>query len=110
EEEERGRAGRKKQSSILGASFNFTNSIIGAGIIGIPAAIRLAGFVPGVILLVLVAVITDYTVLLLIKNGIISNKFSYQEMITEAFGRPGFWVLTITQLLFPFLVSKHSST
>ena len=45
---------------------------------GIPAAIRLAGFVPGVILLVLVAVITDYTVLLLIKNGIISNKFSYQ--------------------------------
>ena len=45
---------------------------------GIPASIRLAGFVPGVILLVLVAVITDYTVLLLIKNGIISNKFSYQ--------------------------------
>ena len=95
-EREGEREGGKKKSSILGASFNFTNSIIGAGIIGvcvcvcvcvcgelflclgIPAAIRLAGFIPGVILLVLVAVITDYTVLLLIKNGIISNKFSYQ--------------------------------
>ena len=45
---------------------------------GIPAAIKLAGFVPGILLLVLVAVVTNYTVLLLIKNGIISNKFSYQ--------------------------------
>ena len=104
-EREGEREGGKKRSSILGASFNFTNSIIGAGIIGIPAAIRLAGFIPGVVLLVLVAVITDYTVLLLIKNGIISNKFSYQEMITEAFGRVGFWILTITQLLFPFLAT-----
>ena len=46
--------------------------------IGIPAAIQLAGFVPGVMLLLLVAVITNYTVLLLIKNGIICGKFSYQ--------------------------------
>ena len=45
---------------------------------GIPAAIRLAGFVPGVVLLLLVAMVTNYTVLLLIKNGIISGKFSYQ--------------------------------
>ena len=50
--------------------------------IGIPAAIRLSGFVPGVILLVLVAVVTNYTVLLLIKNGIISGKYSYQVQIT----------------------------
>ena len=45
---------------------------------GIPAAIRLSGFLPGVLLLLLVAVITNYTVLLLIRNGIISGKFSYQ--------------------------------
>ena len=45
---------------------------------GIPAAVRLAGFVPGVILLLVVAVVTNYTVLLLIKDGLIAGKSSYQ--------------------------------
>lgn len=32
----------------------------------------------GVVLLTLVALITDYTVVLLIKDGIMAGKFSYQ--------------------------------
>jgi hypothetical protein len=40
------------------AVFNMINSIIGAGIIGIPYALNEAGFMMGVALLVVVAVIT----------------------------------------------------
>lgn len=92
----------KHTSSLAGASFNFINSIIGAGIIGIPSALHEAGFGTGVVLLTLVALITDYTVLLLIKDGIMAGKFSYQEMVTVAFGRPGYIFLTVAQFLFPF--------
>ena len=45
---------------------------------GIPSALHEAGFGTGVVLLTLVALITDYTVLLLIKDGIMAGKFSYQ--------------------------------
>ena len=48
-------------SSILGASFNFTNSIIGAGIVGLPSALNAAGFISGIALCVLVSVLTDIT-------------------------------------------------
>ncbi len=39
------------QSSIAGSCFNFVNSIIGAGIIGIPYALDEGGFVLGLFLL-----------------------------------------------------------
>ena len=48
----------KKKSSLLGASSNLVNSIVGAGIIGIPYAFRMSGLLPGVLLLVLVALLT----------------------------------------------------
>lgn len=48
----------KKKSDISGACSNLVNSIVGAGIVGIPFAIKEAGFVAGVILLVLVSYFT----------------------------------------------------
>mmetsp|Transcript_247 Transcript_247/g.391 ORF Transcript_247/g.391 Transcript_247/m.391 type:complete len:680 (+) Transcript_247:108-2147(+) len=48
-----------KQSGKLGASANLINSIVGAGIIGIPYALRQSGLVAGVILLILVSYLTD---------------------------------------------------
>ena len=70
--------------------------------VGIPAALRQSGFLTGTVLLILVAIITDYTVILLIKDAFLANKFSYQEMVTAAFGRPGYWYLTFAQFFFPF--------
>ncbi len=45
---------------------------------GIPAALMQSGFSVGVVLLVVMAIITDYTVILLIRNGLLVNKFTYQ--------------------------------
>jgi hypothetical protein len=42
-------------STIIEATFNFTNSIIGAGIIGMPYAFAKAGFFTGLVLLVFLA-------------------------------------------------------
>lgn len=58
-----------KKSSILGASSNLVNSIVGAGIIGIPYALRMSGLWAGIILLILVAVLTDKSLRLLIEQA-----------------------------------------
>ncbi|XP_016120602.1 putative sodium-coupled neutral amino acid transporter 11, partial [Sinocyclocheilus grahami] len=50
--------GKSGTSSISSASFNFINSIIGSGIIGLPYSLSQAGLPMGLLLLILVAFIT----------------------------------------------------
>jgi len=47
-----------KKSGIFGTSSNLVNSIVGAGIIGIPYAFRESGLLVGVFLLILVSYLT----------------------------------------------------
>lgn len=54
-------------SSLPQASFNYINSIVGSGVIGIPYALHRAGFGLGLFLLVIVAVITDYSLILMVS-------------------------------------------
>lgn len=91
------------KSSLPLACFNFINSIIGSGVIGIPYALQRAGFGFGLILLCLVAYITDYSIILMIRCGHISGRFSYQGIMEAAFGRPGYILLGILQFFYPFV-------
>ncbi|KAK0057372.1 putative sodium-coupled neutral amino acid transporter 11 isoform X1 [Biomphalaria glabrata] len=93
----------KPRSSIPMTSFNFINSIIGSGIIGMPFALKQAGFGLGLILIILVAFVTDYSILVLIEAGRLSNTDTYQDMVLVAFGRTGFYILTVLQFLYPFI-------
>uniref|UniRef100_A0A182TWW4 Putative sodium-coupled neutral amino acid transporter 11 n=1 Tax=Anopheles melas TaxID=34690 RepID=A0A182TWW4_9DIPT len=54
-------------SSLPQASFNYINSIVGSGVIGIPYALHRAGFGLGLFLLVIVAAITDYSLILMVS-------------------------------------------
>jgi amino acid permease len=55
-------------SSMPQASFNYINSIVGSGVIGIPYALHRAGFGLGLLLLILVAIITDYSLILMVSE------------------------------------------
>lgn len=63
-------------SSLSETSFNYINSIVGSGVIGIPYALVRAGFGVGLILLVFVAVITDYSLRLMV-NKLIAIKLRF---------------------------------
>lgn len=84
-----------KQSSILGASSNLVNSIVGAGIIGIPYALRMSGLVAGTLLLLLVAIMTDKSLRLLIEQAYFHPKLrklnvrTYEELASYPFGTMG---------------------
>ncbi|XP_064614175.1 putative sodium-coupled neutral amino acid transporter 11 [Liolophura sinensis] len=89
--------------SMAEISFNFINSIIGSGLIGMPFAIRQAGLGVGILLFLVVGLAADYSVLLLIRAGNLSRTLSYQEMMFKVFGRAGFVLATLLQFLLPFL-------
>ncbi|XP_014489244.1 PREDICTED: putative sodium-coupled neutral amino acid transporter 11 isoform X2 [Dinoponera quadriceps] len=101
EEEEEEESG--KFSSLPLASFNFINSIIGSGVIGIPYALHQAGFGLGIGLLILVAALTDYSLILMVRSGHICGEMSYQGLMRASFGRAGFYILTALQFVYPFI-------
>lgn len=89
-------------SSPIGASANFINSILGAGIIGLPYALNQAGFLPGILLVLIVAFLTDHTVRLLMRLGVAHGCSTYEQLVQRAFGAPGFWLVVVFQFLFAF--------
>ncbi|XP_030436286.1 putative sodium-coupled neutral amino acid transporter 11 isoform X1 [Gopherus evgoodei] len=90
-------------SDLPSAGFNVVNSIIGSGIIGLPYSMKEAGFPLGVLLLVGVAYITDYSIILLIKGGNLSGTNSYQELVNKSYGFIGYLILSTLQFLYPFI-------
>lgn len=70
---------------------------------GIPYAFYLSGVGMGVILLALVAIVTDYSLVLMLRSAHISGSFSYQSLMKYAFGRYGFVVLSFLQFIYPFI-------
>jgi len=66
-------------------------------------ALKEAGFGLGLILLVFVAIITDYSLILMVRCGHLCGSFSYQGIMKAAFGRPGFILLSILQFFYPFI-------
>ncbi|KAK3912909.1 ESF1-like protein [Frankliniella fusca] len=91
------------RSGLMSASFNYINSIIGSGVIGIPYALHQAGFGLGLLLLILVAVVTDYSLILMVRSGHLSGAYSYQGITEAAFGRGGFILLSFLQFVYPFI-------
>ncbi|KAI9089431.1 transmembrane amino acid transporter protein-domain-containing protein [Phlyctochytrium arcticum] len=89
-------------SGVLDATFNFTNSIIGAGIIGLPYAFHQAGFITGTFLLILLTYVVDWTVRLLIIDSKLSGKSTYQDLVWHCFGNRGYIAISIFQFIFAY--------
>lgn len=98
---------------------------------GLPYALNQAGLPCGLLLLIAVGYITgeyidyengdtwvyqmsklltwclhfmaDYSIILLIKGGILSGTNSYQSLVQSTFGYPGFLILSALQFLYPFI-------
>ncbi|XP_067891319.1 putative sodium-coupled neutral amino acid transporter 11 isoform X2 [Heterodontus francisci] len=62
-----------------------------------------AGFPLGILLLFLVAYITDYSIILLIKGANLSGTSTYQSLVNRAFGIAGYVILSFLQFLYPFI-------
>lgn len=92
----------RPKSSLRSAMSNMANSIIGAGIIGQPYALRQAGLLTGVILLILLTIIVDWTIRLIVINSKLSGRDSFQGTVEHCFGKPGLVAISLAQWAFAF--------
>jgi hypothetical protein len=83
-------------ASVSGAVFNLSTSIIGAGIMSIPAAMRVLGVVPALVLIAAVAVLSDVSVEFMLRyTGWARGPPSYAGVMGDAFGRAGAAALNV---------------
>ncbi|KAK5073824.1 hypothetical protein LTR64_007036 [Lithohypha guttulata] len=92
----------RPKSGMRSAFMNMANSIIGAGIIGQPYAFRQAGLTMGVILLISLTVMVDWTIRLIVVNSKLSGVDSFQATMQHCFGKPGLIAISIAQWAFAF--------
>ncbi|XP_063964342.1 putative sodium-coupled neutral amino acid transporter 11 [Lytechinus pictus] len=70
---------------------------------GIPYAFMKAGLPLGLILLVVICGITDYSLRLMITIGELTGTKTYAEMTESALGIPGYYALSVVQFVYPFI-------
>ncbi|KIM69215.1 hypothetical protein SCLCIDRAFT_13320 [Scleroderma citrinum Foug A] len=80
---------------------NMANSILGA-VSGLPYAMSQAGFFLGIILLVVLCAITDWTIRLVVLNAKLSGGNSYLEIMHNCFGPSGRAAVSLFQFTFAF--------
>ncbi|KAH9767349.1 Amino acid transporter AVT6C [Citrus sinensis] len=79
----------EKRPSVSGAVFNVATSIIGAGIMSIPATFKVLGVIPAFVLIVIIACLTDISVDILMRYTHAGETSTYAGVMRESFGRAG---------------------
>lgn len=92
----------RPKSGLKSAFMNMANSIIGAGIIGQPYAIRQAGLLAGILLLIGLTVLVDWTICLIVINSKLSGTSSFQGTVEYCFGQAGLIAISLAQWVFAF--------
>lgn len=92
----------KRGAGVFDATVNMANSILGAGIVGLPYSMRESGFVAGLCLLVGLSFLTDWTIRLIVLNAKLSGRITYIEIMEHCFGQNGKAAVSIFQFAFGF--------
>ncbi|CAI6613350.1 ANL_collapsed_G0013820.mRNA.1.CDS.1 [Saccharomyces cerevisiae] len=91
-----------KKSSMRMAFMNLANSILGAGIITQPFAIKNAGILGGLLSYVALGFIVDWTLRLIVINLTLAGKRTYQGTVEHVMGKKGKLLILFTNGLFAF--------
>jgi sodium-coupled neutral amino acid transporter 11 len=92
----------RPKSGMRSAFMNMANSIIGAGIIGQPYAFKQAGLLAGIVLLIGLTIVVDWTIRLIVVNSKLSGANSFQGTVEHCFGKTGLIAISIAQWAFAF--------
>lgn len=82
-------------ASFSGSVFNISTTMIGAGIMSIPATMKVLGIVPGLLLILVVALSVEVTVEFLLRYTHSGDSNTYAGMVAESFGRWGSLIVQI---------------
>jgi hypothetical protein len=92
----------ENKSTIAGCTANIINAIVGAGIVGLPYAIRQTGFISGITLIIFCGLMTDKSLRLLVETAKHAHVPSYETVAEAAFGRFGFLFVAINMFVMSY--------
>ncbi|KAK8517182.1 hypothetical protein V6N13_092469 [Hibiscus sabdariffa] len=78
-----------KAPSVPGAVFNVSTSIIGAGIMSIPATLKVLGVIPAFVMIVVIARLAEISVEFLMRYTHAGDTTTYAGVMRESFGKVG---------------------
>lgn len=79
----------KGLASVSGAVFNICTTMVGAGIMSIPATVKVLGIIPGFAVMFMIAVLVDVTVEFLLRYTQSGKSTTYAGLMAESFGSLG---------------------
>lgn len=79
---------------------NLINSLLGAGILGVPSAMKFCGLVPSIIMLLAIAGLSEFATILLIKLQKKTNAKGLDDLTSIILGKFGSIALSISILIF----------
>ena len=86
-------------ASFTGAVFNLSTTIVGAGIMALPATMKVLGLVLGIAMIIFVALLTEALIEMLLRFSRAGNTTSYGGVMGDAFGKCGRIFLQICVLV-----------
>ena len=86
-------------ASFSGGVFNLSTTIVGAGIMALPATMKVLGLILGVALIVFMAFLTDASIELLLRFSRAGKTASYGCLMGDAFGKFGRILLQVCVLV-----------
>ncbi|KAH1057725.1 hypothetical protein J1N35_035790 [Gossypium stocksii] len=76
-------------ASTSGAVFNLSTTIVGAGIMGLPAAVNQLGLIPGLLTIMFVSMLTESSIDMILRFSRASKSKTYSGVAADAFGGAG---------------------
>lgn len=89
-------------SSTSGIVFNVSTSIIGAGIMSMPAAFKVLGIVPAFLIITIIAWLSTISVGFLMKSTLAGESTTYAGVMKESFGKTGSIAVQIATMVATF--------
>lgn len=76
-------------ASFSGAVFNLSTTIVGAGIMALPATMKVLGLIPGILMIIFMAFLTEASIEMLLRFSRAGKTVSYGGVMGDAFGNIG---------------------
>lgn len=82
-------------ASFSGAVFNLSSTIVGAGIMALPASVKQLGLIPGLIMIILGSKLTELSIDFILKFSRASKSVSYAGAVGDSLGGAGRTLLQV---------------
>lgn len=86
-------------ASFSGAVFNLSTTVIGAGIMALPATMKVLGLILGIVAIVFMAFLTEASIEFLLRFSRTAKSVSYGGLMGDAFGKYGRMAIQLCVLI-----------